>query len=179
MANASGGKPAETLAPPEASPTHPGEDASDAGVASSGVRFDRERETTPAPAEATDEFASFPSARPTSVPEYDVAAHAFETSLRHRSLPSLPLGLAIPSRTTVAAPADLELRAAFLLLHVDGRSSVQEVADLTGIAVHDVLTTFLGLMASGLVELKGSRSLHAPPLSGERTKREPDEPNEP
>lgn len=170
MANASDGKSPGTLALPDAS----SEDAPapDVGVTSSGVRFERERVTTPAPAEATDEWASFPSERPTSVPAYDVAAHAFETSLRHRSLPSLPLGLAIPSRTAVAAPADLELRAAFLLLHVDGRSSVQEVADLTGIAVHDVLKAFLGLMASGLVELRGARSLPAPPLSGERTKRE-------
>ena len=127
----------------------------DSDVAASGVRVDRERETTPAPPSAEDAWASVPSARPTKVPDYDVASHAFETSLRHPTLPRLPLDVAVPVRTKLAPPVDLELRASFLLLHVDGRASVGEIAELTAIPVDEVLATFLGLTAVGLVELAG------------------------
>ncbi len=129
--------------------------ARDSDVAASGVRVDRERETTPAPPNTDDERASFPSARPTSVPDYDVVSHAFETSLRHPASPRLPLDVAVPVRTTLAPPADLELRASFLLLHVDGRASVGEIAEMTAIPVDEVLATFMGLTAVGLVQLAG------------------------
>ena len=115
---------------------------------------------------------SFPSGRPTSVPTYDVAAVAFETSLRHQSLPSLPLDVAIPTRTSVPVPADLELRASFLLLHVDGHSSVREIADLTNIPVGEVLVMFLALTARRLIELGGTQAVRGVPASGERPKSE-------
>ncbi|CAN5924749.1 hypothetical protein BH11MYX4_BH11MYX4_48480 [soil metagenome] len=134
----------------------------DSDVAASGVRVERERETTPAPPNTGDDWAAFPSARPTSVPDYDVASHAFETSLRHHALPRLPFDVAVPLRTALAAPADLELRASFLLLHVDGRSSVGEIAELTSIPVDEVLATFVGLSAVGLVELAGLHPSVAP-----------------
>ncbi len=131
----------------------------DSDVAASGVRVDRERETTPAPPSTEDEWASFPSARPTSVPDYDVASHAFESSLRHPALPRLPLDVAVPMRTTLAPPVDLELRASFLLLHVDGRTSIGEIAELTAIPVDEVLATFMGLTAVGLVVFYGASPL--------------------
>ena len=137
-------------------------------VAALGVRVDRERETTPAPASISGEFASFPSARPTSVPDYDVAAHAFESSLRHQPPARLPLDVAIPTRTLLTPPPDLELRAAFVLLHVDGRSSVGEIAELTMLPVDEVLGTFLGLTAVGLVTLGGTQQSLGVPTSGER-----------
>jgi len=137
--------------------------ADDSDVASSGVRVERERETTPAPPSSVDEWATFPSARPTSVPDYDVASHAFETSLRHHALPRLPFDVAVPLRTTLAAPPDLELRASFLLLHVDGRASLGEIAELTSIPVDEVLATFVGLTAVGLVELAGLHPTPVPP----------------
>ena len=160
---------------PKSEETQPEQHVS--GVASSsdvrGVRDVRvERETTPAPSGTTDEWASFPSERPTSVPTYYVAAVAFETSLRHQALPGLPLDVAIPTRTSVPAPADLELRASFLLLHVDGHSSVRDIADLTSIPVGEVLVMFLALTARGLVELGGTQAVAAVPTSGERSKSE-------
>ena len=142
-------KARETLAEDLRNPTR------DSDVAASGVRVDRERETTPAPPNTEGEWASFPSARPTSVPDYDVASHAFETSLRHPALPRLPLDVAVPVRTKLVPPTDLELRASFLLLHVDGRASIGEIAELTAIPVDEVLATFMGLTAVGLVELAG------------------------
>ena len=150
-----------------------GDDVASSGISDVGVSGVRvERETTPAPAGTSGTWAAlpsaFPSAHPTHVPAYDVAAHAFETSMRHLPLPSLPLDVAIPSRTTVVTPPDLELRLAFLLLHVDGRSTVTQIAEVAAIPFEDVLTLLLALSARGLVELAGSRSLHAPPVSGER-----------
>ena len=149
------------------------EHAHDSDVAASGVRVEREREreTTPAPANTSDEWASFPSARPTSVPGYDVAAHAFETSLRHQALPRLPLDVAVPTRTSVALPVDLALRAAFLLLHVDGRSSIREIAELTTIPVEEVLATFLELVTLRLVALGGTQLSSGAPESGARARR--------
>jgi hypothetical protein len=139
-----------------------------------GERVERaERETTPAPpdlGQANEAWSAYPSARPTSVPGYDVAAHAFASSLQHPALPSLPLDVSVPTRTRASVPADLELRTSFLLLHVDGRSSLRQIADLTGIGVDEVLDAFLQLMALGLVELGGTEAAGAVPMSGERVK---------
>ena len=74
--------------------------------------------------------------------------------------------MAIPTRTPTATPPDLELRAAFLLLHVDGRSSVQQIADLSGTPVDEVLAELLSLVALGLLELGGAPSPNPPPVSG-------------
>jgi hypothetical protein len=142
-------------------------DSSD--VAASGVRV--ERETTPAPANAAvDEWANAPSERPTSVPDYDVAAVAFESSLRHQALPSLPHDVAIPTRTRVAPPADLGLRASFLLLHVDGVATVRDIAELVALPVTEVLSGLLDLTARGLVQLGGTQLSGGVPVSGARRK---------
>lgn len=142
-------------------------------VTASGVRVERgERETTPAPPDTSNEWASFPSARPTSVPDYDVAAVAFATSLRHPALPKLPADVAIPTRTSLRPPADLELRASFVLLHVDDRSSVRDIAMLTTIPSDEVLAALLVLTAAGLVEMGGTQGVLAAPISGARSRPE-------
>jgi hypothetical protein len=160
-------------------PTKPNEDEHDSSVAgvASGVRVDRERDTAPAPANSGEvaSFPSDPSERPTSVPEYDVAAHAFEfeTTLGRLAPPRLPLDVAIPTRTQVVPPPNLELRAGFLLLHVDGRSSVREIAELSAIPLDQVLASFLDLTAAGLVELGGAPQASCIPSSGSRKKSDP------
>jgi hypothetical protein len=143
-------------------------------VSASGVRDPNEsqRETTPAPPQSRDGWAAdLPSARPTSVPEFDLAALALETALRHHPLPSLPLDMAVPARTHAPPPAALELRAAFLLLHVDGRSSVRDIAELTTLPVDEAVAAFLALAQMGLVEIAGVRTPgRAAPRSGERAR---------
>jgi hypothetical protein len=154
----------------------------DSGVAASGsgsgVRVERDRETTPAPANVADDWASYPSERPTSVPTYDVAAVAFETSMRHHVRAGLPLDVAIPTRTSSAVPTHLDLRASFLLLHVDGQSSVREIAEVTGLPFADVEATFLSLTADGLVELGGTHAVLGVPASGQRTRHDADPEND-
>jgi len=136
-------------------------------VAESGVRV--ERATTPAPSNvAGDEWANAPSERPTSVPDYDVAAVAFETSLRHQALPSLPHDLAVPTRTAVAPPPELGVSASFLLLHVDGATTVRDIAELAGLPVTEVLAGLLDLTARGLVHLGGTQLSGGVPISGAR-----------
>jgi hypothetical protein len=139
-------------------------------VAGSGIRY--ERETTPAPPTSSeDEWdASFPSARPTSVPDYDVAAFALAASLPQDVLSSvskLPLDIAVPTRTP-RSPGDLDLRASFLLLHVDGHSSVRDIAAMTGIPIEEVLVALLGLTASGLVDIGSTMRVTDAPQSGAR-----------
>jgi hypothetical protein len=139
-----------------------------------------ERETTPAPAnvETLDALADdaewaekdAPSARPTSVPDYDVAAVAFETSLRHQALPSLPHDVAVPTRTRLTPPADLGVSASFLLLHVDGVATVRDIAELAALPVTEVLATLLDLTARGLVQLGGTQLAGGTPVSGARRK---------
>ncbi|MBX3185711.1 MAG: hypothetical protein KF819_01800 [Labilithrix sp.] len=129
-----------------------------------------ERETTPAPPNAdVDAWVDIPSARPTALPEFDLAALAFETSVRHPQLPSIPLDVAVPAHTGAAPPSDLELRAAFVLLHIDGRSSVRDVAAMVDLPLDEVLARVLQLTALGLVELGGAAApARAVPASGER-----------
>lgn len=145
------------------------------GVAATGSGV-RERETTPAPPAASDEWASFPSERPTAVPGYDVAAIAFETSMRHHRPASLPLDVAIPMLTssTNRAPTGLDLRAAFLLLHVDGQSSIRDIAGVTGLPFDEVQSAFLSLTAAGHVQLVGTHAVQGVPVSGERTQHDGD-----
>lgn len=142
----------------------------DDDVASSGIRV--ERETTPAPAEVggSAEWAEAPSDRPTSVPDYDVAAIAFETSLRHQALPSLPHDLAVPTRSRLAPPSDLDLRASFLLLHVDGVATVRDIAELASLPVTEVLAGLIDLTERGLVQLGGTQLSGGTPVSGARRK---------
>jgi hypothetical protein len=176
MASIKGGKASER---DELESSHPQRDSGVTASTPSGPAGPRsgvrdERETTPAPPGVADEWASFPSERPTSVPTYDVAAVAFETSMRHQSPAMLPFDVAIPTRTKMSPPPHLELRASFLLLHVDGQSSVHDIAELTGFPVADVLAAFLSLMTQGLVELGGTHAAIGVPVSGERTRHEPD-----
>lgn len=151
----------------------------DSEVSASGVREQSDhardasqRETTPAPPHSSEEWAAnLPSARPTSVPDFDMAALALETSLRQQPLRSLPLDIAVPARTRSQPPPGLELRAAFLLLHADGRASVHDIAEQTALPVGEVIAAFVELAHMGLVELPGaSVPSRAVPVSGEHEK---------
>jgi hypothetical protein len=115
----------------------------------SGVR---DRETTPAPAGAIDSMVA--SSRPTRIPDFDFTALASHASLRHRTLRNLSMERMIPTVTSKAAPADLELRLAFLLLHADGATTVGEIAAQVQRPAHDVLASFVELSGLGLVKLR-------------------------
>lgn len=104
-----------------------------------------ERETTPAPPSA--------DATPTSVPLFDPVAIA-EAPLP-LGAPSFASGVtSIAYRTTAEPPIDLDLRLAFVLLHVDGEATLEEIAQYAGLPGEEVQARFLELLAMGLVDLR-------------------------
>lgn len=101
------------------------------------------------------------SARPTTVPNYDVealaAASSWEANLpQQRKKSELPLDLAIPIRLTRASVDGAPLRAAFLLSHVDDRLSISEIASSAQIPLTDAIESFVLLSDLGIVELRGA-----------------------
>jgi hypothetical protein len=90
-----------------------------------------------------------PSARPTTAPEIDV--ESLVASERMQGL-LLPADLAVPVRTATL-PEALDHRASFLLLHVDGVSSLAQIAGCAGLPLPLVIATFMKLLDLGAVEL--------------------------
>ena len=70
----------------------------------------------------------------------------------------------------MAPPPELGLRASFLLLHVDGVTTVRDIAELAGLPVTEVLAGLLDLTARGLVQLGGTQLSSGVPISGARRK---------
>jgi hypothetical protein len=112
-----------------------------------GVRGGRER-------------TDVPSARPTCLPDADMEALA--TACLHDRNFGVPRDMFVPLRTA-AATHDLDHRSAFLLLHVDGRSTLADIAHRAQLPLEDVVTSFFGLVEQGAVELTmASDGLRAP-----------------
>jgi hypothetical protein len=74
----------------------------------------------------------------------------------------------VPARTAKEAPADLDLRLAFLLLHADGKTSVKDIALTVQREPLDVLGSFVELAALGLVDLTANPATTPPPSSTNR-----------
>ena len=113
-------------------------------------------DTSPAPLMAGSP-TDIPSARPTSVPDFDVSILAEATALRYPSTRGMPMDLSVPVRLL---REDYEgegicHRAAFILLHVDGVSSIDEIACSAGLPIREVIETLFGLVSAGMVRLDG------------------------
>jgi len=125
-----------------------------------------ERGTLPAP-ESSEAKTDVPSARPTSVPEsFDADWLSAALARGAASSPGMPGDLAVPVRVQGAACEGLDVPMAFLLLHVDGRSSVAEIAHAAQLQLSDVTATFLELMTLGCVNLAATAHTQIPPESG-------------
>jgi len=103
-----------------------------------------------------------PSARPTSVPDVDDAAMA---ALSARAMASVPPSIAVPIRKVGAPTAGIDLRVAFVLLHVDGVSTVADIANLTQLPIPDAIACFVELLSLGIVELTGMTGVQKVPTS--------------
>lgn len=74
--------------------------------------------------------------------------------LRTSSQNYIPLDVAVPRRMTGAADVvGLSRRAVFLLLHVDGVSTLAQIAQATTLPVSEVIGLFLEMLSCGAVEL--------------------------
>ncbi len=121
----------------------------------------RERETTPAPTSTTVGRTAFPSTRPTTVPDFDVSAIALGSSISDAPLSGTAPEAAVPLRTRALPQSTLSHRLAFVLFHVDGESSLAEIAHSTQLSVDDVQIACLELQTLGLLQfrnLPGRRS---------------------
>lgn len=106
-----------------------------------------------------------PSSRPTSVPDVELGAVAGH-ALAFDSRANIPLDLAVPRRVPGADTAAVDHPTGFLLVHVDGVSSIATIAAHAQVPVADALERFLRLLALGVIELTGRRSDSPPPTSG-------------
>jgi hypothetical protein len=130
----------------------------------------RESRTVRAPSGVAPLKTDVPSARPTAMPEPvlsdrptampdqaelggDAAALA---SLRSSSQSNRPLSVAIPVRVEGSNLAGLSHRAAFVLMHVDGTSSIGEIAWIAQLPASETIGVFRELLDSGVVEMTGT-----------------------
>ncbi len=93
------------------------------------------------------------SARPTSVPDCDDGGHRVLADLT------------IPVRKG-PAPREMELRTAFLFLHIDDVSTIAEIAVAARLPLPEVAQCFLHLVELGAVELGDAEPRGAPAESG-------------
>lgn len=110
------------------------------GPVPAGTRSADERETTPAPPPPMDGAFSWADVTP-SVLRLSTPGFARTTG-------------AVAYRTVASTPSDLDVRLAFVLLHVDGESSLEDIAQLAGLPTEEVRARFLELLAMGLVDLR-------------------------
>jgi len=106
-----------------------------------------ENATVPAPESGT--------GRPTSVPEFDMAAIA-GGALPDAKVAPLPLDLCVPVRRRASSADGTPFRAAFLLSHVDDHSTIGEIALAAQLPVADAIEAFQLLADLGLVEIRGT-----------------------
>lgn len=118
---------------------------------------------------STDDFGEGSGSKPTTVPDYDVEALA-AASFHGPKRVQLPLDLSVPVRKR-ASMDGAPLRAAFLLLHVDDRLSIAEIATTTQIPVAEAIENFILLADLGVVELRGASHVPAPPPEPEPDKK--------
>jgi len=111
----------------------------------------RERETTPAPPSVTAQSIAI-STRPTSVPDFDVEALAGDLALRHDAASRIPTDVTVPIRTGRAADA-VPLRLAFVLMHVDGVSTISQIAAVCDLTIPEIISAFVELTILDLVDL--------------------------
>jgi hypothetical protein len=126
---------------------------------------DVDRATTPAP-ESSEQSTDVPSARPTSVPENFDAEWLSAALACGAGSSGVPRDLAVPNRVPGARCDGLDLATAFLLLHVDGRSSIVQIAACAQLELADVTASFLVLLNLGLIDFAGTAHSQIPPESG-------------
>lgn len=108
-----------------------------------------------------------PSSLPTAPPERGDDEEVLLEGLRLGSQSYIPLDLAVPRRTEAAAAVDgLSHRARFLLLHVDGTSTLAQIARATSLPQSEVIGEFLELLGSGVVEVATPDDAPPPHRSG-------------
>jgi hypothetical protein len=84
----------------------------------------------------------------------DMAAVASIAGL-HDSRGNVPLDCCVPVRTQREIPATISRDEIYVLLYVDGISSVKQISEETGLSLRQTIEVVFGLLAQGLVEVIG------------------------
>lgn len=85
---------------------------------------------------------------------FDVAALASIAGL-HDTRGNVPLDRCVPARTTKGIPATITRDEIYMLLYVDGETSLKQISDETGMALTDTVAVFLSLHTQGLLHIVG------------------------
>ncbi len=104
-----------------------------------------------------------PSARPTSIPDIDPSMFSRASLLAEP--PGVLADIVVPVQISVPS-AQTGHRAAFLLAHVDGVSTIAEIAAVAALPVREVIACFVRFVELGVVELLGAQTQPAPCASG-------------
>ena len=73
----------------------------------------------------------------------------------HDTRGNVPLDSCIPVRTPKELPATITRDEIYMLLYVDGELSLKQISDETGMSLTQIVSVFLNLLSSGLVEVAG------------------------
>jgi hypothetical protein len=114
--------------------------------------------SSPTSESSSDKQTDVPSARPTSVPGYAAIAIA-RGAMTFEPHPNVPL--AVPKRAPGADASFLPHAAAFVLMHVDGVSTVTTIAEVANLPLDEVVTYFLELSALGMVNLGDRKAIES------------------
>ena len=85
---------------------------------------------------------------------FDVGALASIAGL-HDTRGNVPLDHCVPSRTPKDVPATITRDEIYMLLYVDGETSLKQISDETGMPLTQTVAVFLGLLSNGLVYVVG------------------------
>ncbi|HRG95876.1 MAG TPA: hypothetical protein PLR99_06500 [Polyangiaceae bacterium] len=113
-----------------------------------------------------DEGEVRPSSHPTRPPSHPTRPPSVSTTPPTRARPDAAPDVApfaVPTRVgRPGAGRELDVRAAFLLLHADGREDLASIGDLTALPFEEVRRVFAALLADGLVTLSVPREVALP-----------------
>ena len=91
---------------------------------------------------------------------FDVAALASIAGL-HDTRGNVPLDACVPVRTPKEVPATITRDEIYMLLYVDGETSLKQISDETGFSLTDTVALFLTLLSQGLVHIAGEEPPHS------------------
>ena len=101
-----------------------------------------------------DEHLQDEAAPPSQRRSFDVGALASIAGL-HDTRGNVPLDASIPARTSKEIPATITRDEIYMLLYVDGETSLKQISDETGMTLTDAVSVFLNLLSQGLVHIVG------------------------
>lgn len=113
---------------------------------------------TEIPAYNPEEFADAVDSthRDTRVPAFDVGLLARAADVEVTDVTGLPFALTdVPLLGTMTGKEPIDHRAAFLLLNIDGRSSIETVIRLSHVPAAEAHVALLNMLAVGLITIRG------------------------